>query len=96
MRLHERAEAPPEPNTTSSQRARSRHHLEHDGIADSLHVLLPFWAQALGLNYAQLGSLKTAYSAAWRLSRRLLASRLTARSPCRAPWGACAVSGQST
>ena len=39
-------------------------HFLHDGIADSLYVLLPFWAQSLGLNYTQVGSLKTAYSAA--------------------------------
>jgi MFS transporter, FSR family, fosmidomycin resistance protein len=39
-------------------------HFLHDGIADSLYVLLPLWAQAFGLNYTQVGSLKTAYSAA--------------------------------
>jgi MFS family permease len=39
-------------------------HFLHDGIADSLYVLLPIWAQAFGLNYTQAGSLKTAYSAA--------------------------------
>ncbi len=39
-------------------------HFLHDGIADSLYVLLPIWAQAFGLSYAQVGSLKTAYSAA--------------------------------
>ena len=38
-------------------------HFLHDGIADSLYVLLPIWAQAFGLNYTQVGSLKTAYSA---------------------------------
>ncbi|MEZ5854069.1 MAG: MFS transporter [Hyphomicrobiaceae bacterium] len=42
-------------------------HFLHDGIADSLYVLLPLWAQAFGLNYAQVGSLKTAYSAAMAL-----------------------------
>jgi MFS family permease len=39
-------------------------HFLHDGIADSLYVLLPIWSQAFGLNYTQVGSLKTAYSAA--------------------------------
>lgn len=39
-------------------------HFLHDGIADSLYVLLPMWAQAFGLNYTQVGSLKMAYSAA--------------------------------
>jgi FSR family fosmidomycin resistance protein-like MFS transporter len=39
-------------------------HFLHDGIADSLYVLLPLWSQAFGLNYTQVGSLKTAYSAA--------------------------------
>ncbi len=39
-------------------------HFLHDAIADSLYVLLPLWAQAFGLNYTQVGSLKMAYSAA--------------------------------
>jgi MFS transporter, FSR family, fosmidomycin resistance protein len=42
-------------------------HFVHDGIADSLYVLLPIWAQAFGLNYAQVGSLKMAFSAAMAL-----------------------------
>lgn len=42
-------------------------HFLHDGIADSIYVLLPLWAQAFGLNYTQVGSLKTAYSAAMAL-----------------------------
>ena len=44
--------------------ATSGAHFLHDGIADSLYVLLPIWAQSFGLNYTQVGSLKMAYSAA--------------------------------
>jgi MFS family permease len=57
-------------------------HFVHDGIADSLYVLLPFWAQALGLSYAQVGSIKTAYSAAMALLQApagLLAERVGER-----------------
>jgi MFS family permease len=57
-------------------------HFVHDGIADSLYVLLPFWAQAYGLNYTQVGSIKTAYSAAMALLQTpagLLAERLGER-----------------
>jgi MFS family permease len=82
----ERAEAPPEPSATNTQRAAlattSGGHFVHDGIADSLYVLLPFWAQALGLNYTQVGSLKTAYSAAMAIFQTpagLLAERLGER-----------------
>ena len=42
-------------------------HFLHDGVADSIYVLLPLWAQAFGLNYTQVGSLKTAYSTAMAL-----------------------------
>jgi FSR family fosmidomycin resistance protein-like MFS transporter len=58
------------PRTSANSKERSAlattssAHFLHDGIADSLYVLLPFWAQSLGLNYTQVGSLKTAYSAA--------------------------------
>jgi hypothetical protein len=48
-----------ESNTSNSQRAAhattSGCHFVHDGIADSLYVLLPFWAQAFGLNYRRWG-----------------------------------------
>jgi MFS family permease len=57
-------------------------HFLHDGIADSLYVLLPFWAQSLGLSYTQVGSLKTAYSAAMALCQMpsgLLAERIGER-----------------
>ena len=39
-------------------------HFVHDGIADAIYVLLPIWAQAFGLSYAQVGVLRTAYSTA--------------------------------
>ncbi len=42
-------------------------HFVHDGVADSLYVLLPMWAQAFALNYTEAGSLKMAYSAAMAL-----------------------------
>ena len=57
-------------------------HFLHDGIADSLYVLLPLWAQTLGLNYTQVGSLKTAYSAAmavFQMPAGVLAERLGQR-----------------
>lgn len=57
-------------------------HFVHDGIADSLYVLLPFWAQAFGLSYAQAGSLKTAYSAAmaiFQMPAGLLAEKMGER-----------------
>ena len=61
-------ETSPKASAASKQRSAlattSSAHFLHDGIADSLYVLLPFWAQSLGLNYTQVGSLKTAYSAA--------------------------------
>lgn len=47
--------------------ATSAAHFVHDGMADSLYVLLPMWAQALALNYTEVGSLKMAYSAAMAL-----------------------------
>ena len=58
-------------------------HFLHDGIADSLYVFLPFWAQAFGLNYASVGALKTAYSAAMALFQMpagILAERTSERS----------------
>src|SRR5687767_1975921 len=57
-------------------------HFIHDGIADCLYVLLPLWAQAFGLNYTQVGSLKTAYSAAMAIFQTpsgLLAERIGER-----------------
>jgi MFS family permease len=57
-------------------------HFLHDGIADSLYVLLPIWAQAFGLNYTQVGCLKTAYSAvmaAFQMPAGVLAERYSER-----------------
>jgi MFS family permease len=85
MRPDERAEVPLEPSTTTQRAAlaaTSGGHFIHDGIGDSLYVLLPFWAQAIGLNYTQVGSLKTAYSAAMAIFQTpagLLAERLGER-----------------
>lgn len=39
-------------------------HFVHDGISDSLYVLLPLWAEAFGLSLAQVGLLKTCFSSA--------------------------------
>ena len=42
-------------------------HFVHDGIADAFYVLLPIWAQAFGLSYVQVGTLRMAYSTAMAL-----------------------------
>ncbi|MFP6761303.1 MAG: MFS transporter, partial [Rhodospirillales bacterium] len=39
-------------------------HFVHDGLHDSLYILLPLWSQAFGLSLAQVGMLKFAYSGA--------------------------------
>ena len=39
-------------------------HFVHDGLHDSLYILLPLWSQAFGLSLAQVGILKFAYSGA--------------------------------
>ena len=39
-------------------------HIVHDGLTDVLYVLLPLVAQAFGLNYAQVGLIRTANRAA--------------------------------
>src|SRR5215510_13047059 len=39
-------------------------HVVHDGLTDVLYVLLPLIAQAFGLNYAQVGMIRTANRAA--------------------------------
>jgi MFS family permease len=38
-------------------------HFLHDGLSDALYVLLPLWAEAFGLSLAQVGALKTVYTA---------------------------------
>jgi len=39
-------------------------HFLHDGLSDALYVLLPLWAEAFGLSLAQVGLLKTVFTAA--------------------------------
>lgn len=57
-------------------------HFVHDGIADAFYVLLPIWAQAFGLNYVQVGTLRMAYSTAMaclQLPAGMLAERVGER-----------------
>ena len=57
-------------------------HFVHDGIADAFYVLLPIWAQAFGLSYVQVGTLRMAYSAAMaclQLPAGMLAERVGER-----------------
>jgi len=39
-------------------------HFLHDGLSDALYVLLPLWAETFGLSLAQVGVLKTVFTAA--------------------------------
>ncbi len=53
-------------------------HAVHDGLHDSLYILLPLWSQAFGLSLTQVGVLKAAYSgaiAAFQVPAGLLAER---------------------
>src|SRR5258708_38011668 len=53
-------------------------HFIHDGFSDILYVLLPVWARELGLNFAQVGLLRTLYSggmALFQIPAGLLAER---------------------
>jgi MFS transporter, FSR family, fosmidomycin resistance protein len=57
-------------------------HFVHDGIADAFYVLLPIWAQAFGLSYVQVGTLRMAYSTAMALLQMpagMLAERIGER-----------------
>src|SRR5579864_5215483 len=57
-------------------------HILHDGYTDLLYVLLPVWQVAFGLNFAEIGLLKTAYSgsmAALQMPASLLAEKLGER-----------------
>ena len=57
-------------------------HFVHDGIADAFYVLLPIWAQAFGLSYVQVGTLRMAYSTAMaclQLPAGVLAERVGER-----------------
>jgi MFS transporter, FSR family, fosmidomycin resistance protein len=53
-------------------------HVLHDGYASMLYLLLPLWQSELTLNFAQVGILKTLYSAAMALGQ-LPAARLGER-----------------
>src|SRR2546430_8615705 len=53
-------------------------HSVHDGFSDILYVLLPVWAQEFRLNLAQVGLIRTAYTAAmasFQIPAGLLAER---------------------
>src|SRR5438034_8523517 len=53
-------------------------HFVHDGFSDILYVLLPVWAQEFRLNLAQVGLIRTAYTAAmasFQIPAGLLAER---------------------
>lgn len=59
-------------------------HVVHDGLTDVLYVLLPLVAQAFGLNYAQVGLIRTANRAALsvlQLPAGMLAERYGERLP---------------
>ncbi len=59
-------------------------HFLHDGFSDVLYVLLPIWAEAFGLSHAQVGALKSLYSASlasFQLPAGFLAERWGARAP---------------
>src|SRR5262245_42991711 len=43
--------------------AASSIHFIHDGFSDVIYVLLPVWASQFGLTFAQVGLLRTVYSA---------------------------------
>jgi FSR family fosmidomycin resistance protein-like MFS transporter len=53
-------------------------HFIHDGFSDVLYILLPVWASEFGLSFAQVGLLKTVYSAGmagFQIPAGLLAER---------------------
>jgi MFS family permease len=57
-------ERPPAAASRRTLAATSSVHFVNDGIGDALYVLLPVWAQAFGLSYAEVGALRAAYSTA--------------------------------
>src|SRR5207237_233133 len=77
-------------------------HFVHDGFSDILYVLLPVWAQEFRLNLAQVGLIRTAYTAAmasfqipagllaerWGERRLLAAGTAPSHSPRRSSAGA--------
>lgn len=57
-------------------------HVVHDGLSDSLYVLLPLWAESFGLSHAQVGFIKTTFSstmAAGQMPLGLLGERFGVR-----------------
>src|SRR5881409_2124183 len=65
-------------------------HFVHDGFSDILYVLLPVWAQEFGLNLAQVGLIRTAYTAAmasFQIPAGLLAERWGVGRGLRLPAG---------
>lgn len=57
-------------------------HFIHDGFSDIVYVLLPVWASEFGLSFAQVGLLKSIYSAGmagFQVPAGLLAERLGER-----------------
>ncbi len=57
-------------------------HVVHDGMHDTIFVLLPLWAEAFGLSYAQVGLLKSAFSGAlavFQMPAGLLSERIGER-----------------
>jgi len=58
--------------------AASAIHFVHDGFSDVIYVLLPVWASQFGLTFAQVGLLRTVYSAgmaAFQIPAGILAER---------------------
>src|SRR3989441_1293814 len=55
-------------------------HFVHDGFSDILYVLLPVWAQEFRLTLAQVGLIRTAYTAAMRSEERRVGKE------CRSRW----------
>ncbi|KWB69729.1 MFS transporter [Burkholderia ubonensis] len=53
-------------------------HAVHDGLTDVIYVLLPIWQAQFGINYAQIGLLRGAYSG-MMAGFQLLASRAAGR-----------------
>ncbi|MXN76162.1 MFS transporter [Burkholderia sp. 4701] len=71
------------PVSASSTRRRSLiaacgAHAVHDGLTDVIYVLLPIWQAQFGINYAQIGMLRGAYSG-MMAGFQLLASRAATR-----------------
>ena len=80
-----RDKAPAAQSVTAERRtlaATCTAHFVHDGIADAFYVLLPIWAQAFGLSYVQVGTLRMAFSTAMaclQLPAGMLAERIGER-----------------